>query len=97
MDGKSMRISFDHPGWIQSFKMNQHTILKRINMQYPDLNIQSLILYLKDGDKVPRRTPVQEKPVIEEKKEKLKSDFSGIEDDELRKRLMDLKKKMDKN
>ena len=96
MDGNSMRISFDHPGWIQSFKMNQTMILKRINNQYPDLNIQSLILYLKDGDRVPRKIVKEEKPAVEEKKVKLKSNFSEIEDDELRKRLMDLKKKIDK-
>jgi hypothetical protein len=95
MDGNSMRISFDHPGWIQSFKMNQRLILKRINTQYPDLNIQSLILYLKDGEHVPRRVKKAEKPVPEEEKKAIRADFSGIEDDELKQRLMNLKKKMD--
>ncbi len=95
IEGGNMRISFDHPGWIQSFKMNQITILKRINKQYPELKIQSLTLYLKDGNKVPRRIKKAEEPVPEEKKKTVKADFSGIEDDELKKRLMDLKKKME--
>ena len=96
IDRGSMRISFDHPGWIQSFKMNESTILKKINNQYPELNIQSVILYLKDGEKVPHRVEKKDISVSEKDNTPLKGDFSKIKDDDLKKKLMDLKKKIEK-
>lgn len=91
----SIRVSFDHPGWIQVFKMNQKMILQRLNSQYKDLHINSVSMHLKDQ----KFTQKKLKPDASENDNKVdKKDFKGnmssIKDDELKLRLENLKKKL---
>lgn len=95
INGNSIRISFDHPGWIQQFKMNQKMILKRLNDQYRDLNITSVVMHLRD-EKLPEKRIKPEVPVNDNKSkdQNYKKDLSSIKDDELKLRLENLKKKL---
>jgi len=91
----SIRVSFDHPGWIQVFKMNQKMILRRLNSQYKDLNINSVSMHLKDqkfSEKKIKPEPLESDTKVS--KNSFKGDMSSIKDDELKLRLENLKKKL---
>ena len=99
INDNSIRVSFDHPGWIQIFRMNQSSILRRLNSHYKNLHVSSVIMYLKD-QKLPSQ-PLSRK-VMEEKKEKKgeKKEFTvnlqDIRDDELKDMLQNLGDKLQK-
>lgn len=95
ISNNSIRVSFDHPGWIQVFKMNQRMILQRLNSQYKDLHINSVSMHLKDQkfhEKIVKPEPV--KNDIKVNKKDFKGNMSSIKDDELKLRLQNLKKKL---
>jgi Dna[CI] antecedent, DciA len=91
----SIRVSFDHPGWIQVFKMNQKMILQRLNSQYKDLHINSVSMHLKDQKFTEKKlkTNVAENDNKVNKKD-FKGNMSSIKDDELKLMLENLKKKL---
>jgi hypothetical protein len=93
INDNSIRVSFDHPGWIQVFKMNQSNILRRLNTRYPNFTITSVSMYLKD-DKIPSTLPLRRKENTPDKTESIqyKGNLKSIKDDELKMRLENLKK-----
>ncbi len=94
IENGSIKVSFDHPGWIQVFKMNQTAILRRLNQKYANLNIHSVSMYLKD-QKIPERKVVEvESAPPEPEKRDYKGNMKSIKDDELKLRLENLRKKL---
>ncbi|WP_168203521.1 DciA family protein [Oceanispirochaeta crateris] len=89
----AIRVSFDHPGWIQVFKMNQSRILKRLNTQYPNFSITSVSMHLNNEKFVQNKA--EEKKEIKPpatKNQSFNGDLKSINDNELKMRLESLKK-----
>lgn len=42
LEGKTLVISVDHPGWIQMIDLQKRRILRKISAQYPELGIERL-------------------------------------------------------
>ncbi|MDC7239905.1 MAG: DUF721 domain-containing protein [Spirochaetales bacterium] len=94
IENGAIKVSFDHPGWIQVFKMNQSRILRRLNQKYANLNIHSVSMFLKDQKIPERKESAPESPVPKSEKKDYKANMESIKDDELKLRLENLKKKL---
>ncbi len=92
IEGNRIRISFDHPGWIQKFKIKEFQILERIQSYIPHLLIKSTILHLRDERIELPKESKEEKKVIS--KERNHSDISQIKNSELKELLENLKSKI---
>jgi len=95
-----LTVSFDHPGWIQVFRMNQSRILKNLNRYTVGEEITSVRMIMKgDVSRLPPKTT--EKPAAgtladrkEEGSGQYEGKFESIQDDDLKKQLENLKKKL---
>ena len=43
-------IDVDHPGWMQRLQLKEKAIMKKIRLNYPELDIKGIKLYLKTID-----------------------------------------------
>jgi len=94
ISGHTVRVSFDHPGWIQVFKMNQMQIMRRLNRNYPGLNISSVTMHLRDEKIIlPRpKIPLSSQSETDHKARNFKGNLNEIKDEDLRNVLKNLKK-----
>jgi len=93
INNHSIRVSFDHPGWIQVFKMNQKQIMARLNNQYPGLDISSVSMHLRDEKLPPPPPPRPDQPVEKEGSQKsYRENLNDIKDEDLKNMLRNLKK-----
>lgn len=95
IQGHSIRVSFDHPGWIQLFKMNQSEIINRLNRQYAGLNISSVSMHLRDEkfNLPPVKTRNKDIPETEDAGVKdIKTSLNDIKDEDLKSILKNLRK-----
>lgn len=100
-------VVVDHPGWMQLLRMQQERILKRIQHEFPDLEIRTLHFHLVDervghalnagieqSVSVPDVPDHGQSPTVERGGHSENPDeaLSGIADPELKDRLSALKK-----
>ncbi len=43
LEGNTLIISVDHPGWMQMIDLYKRSILRKIHVEYPELNIQRIL------------------------------------------------------
>ncbi len=46
LEGATLIIYVDHPGWIQMIDLRKRSILRKIRIKYPELDIQKILLRL---------------------------------------------------
>ena len=39
-------VKVDHPGWLQKLELNKKNILKKLKIEYPELNIKNIRFFL---------------------------------------------------
>ena len=95
-------VSFDHQGWIQVFKMNQRQILNNLNRYLKQNRITSVRMLMKaDVEKYKKKTVYPAIPTVKEDEKKENVPFTDnmedIKDNDLKKQLENLKKKLQGN
>ncbi len=99
INGHQLIVSFDHQGWIQVFKMHQKQIINNINKYLKNENITSVRMIIRsEKDKYLTRrinSGLQLKRTEDNsKKENYSGNIDSIQDEELKKHLENLKKKL---
>ncbi len=46
LDGSSLIIHVDHPGWVQMIDLKKRMLLRVLNQKYPELNIERIVTYV---------------------------------------------------
>ncbi|MGM0432350.1 MAG: DUF721 domain-containing protein [Spirochaetota bacterium] len=46
LEGNTLIVSADHPGWVQMLQMHKRSIIKKIQRLYPELQIKYLRIVL---------------------------------------------------
>lgn len=82
-------VEVDHPGWLQILKTKERQILKRIQTEFPELEISRISLFVNQTNKAREKSQKRVKKAQEEK------DFTEIESllNRFRKQISDHEKK----
>ena len=102
LTSSQLTVSFDHQGWIQVFKMHQRCILGNLNKYTGKSKVTSVRMIMK-GDVEKYKQVRKPARLVEQESSKNQEDavFTGtmdnIHDDELKKQLENLKKKLQGN
>lgn len=102
LSSSQLTVSFDHQGWIQVFKMHQRQILNNLNRYTKNSKIISVRMIMKaDVEKYKKQRkvipPIQSQNDIKADKKDFSGNMDNIHDDELKKQLENLKKKLQGN
>ncbi len=46
LDGTSLIVHVDHPGWVQMIDLKKRMLLRVLNQKYPELNIERIVTYV---------------------------------------------------
>jgi hypothetical protein len=99
LNSTRLTVSFDHQGWMQVFKMHQSQILRNMKRYVPKFKITSVRMIMRSD--IGKYTNSPEPDFSNVSREDENSSFSDtindIHDEELKKRLENLKKKLQGN
>ncbi len=49
IDGKTLIVEADHPGWLQMIRLKERKILSSLRRKYPELEIRSIRIFVEQG------------------------------------------------
>lgn len=67
-DGKLI-IEIDHPGWKQLILLKERYILKKINKNFPELQVKKIVFYYKNDNKIHMKQKAEQNLIEDEKNE----------------------------